>query len=175
MNLPNIPEWLKISSVHLAAIAIAAGVLLFVPADSLKVLGLTQFVADYRTWIGGVFLICSALLLARTGATLGKAANKRLKQRRTLKRWQRRLHELTPEERRVLAGYVGADTRTQYFQLEDGVIQGLAAEKIITRVASMGNIFTGFAYNIQPWARKYLTKHPELVLVAGDSDHLDTQ
>jgi membrane protein implicated in regulation of membrane protease activity len=169
MNLPNIPEWLKISSVHLLAIAIAAGVLIFAPARVLEILGVTGFVAGYRMWVGFVFLVCVALLLARAGAGVFEFAKKRIQQRRTLRRWQRRLHELTPEEKEVLEGYVLENTRTQYFQLEDGVIQGLAAETIITRAASVGDVFKGFAYNIQPWAWRYLKEHPTVLGDAGSS------
>ena len=172
MNLLDIPEWLKISSVHFLAIAIAAGALIFGPTSFLDTLGVTEFVDGYRMWVGFVFLISTAILLARGGFRLFESGKKHFQQGRTLKRWRRRLHQLTPEEQKVLAGYVLADTRTQYFELEDGVIQGLAAEQIITRVASIGNVFRGFAYNIQPWAWRYLKEHSELL---GETDRLSDQ
>jgi hypothetical protein len=163
MNFPNIPEWLKISSVHLLAIAFSVGVLLFAPVEFLDLIGVTRFVNGFRMWIGFAFLISAALLLARAGASVFRDATLRVRQRWILKRRQRRLHQLTPSEKRALAGYIADDTRTQYFQLEDGVIQGLAAECVIARAASVGSIISGFAYNIQPWAWDYLKLHPQLL------------
>jgi hypothetical protein len=163
MTLPNIPEWLKMSSAHLAAIAIAAGMLLFSPSTFTEALGVARFVIGYRMWIGVVFLASTAVLLSRTGGGLFEFTRNRVRQNRTLKMWQRRLHELTSEEKRVLASYVLKGTRTQYFQLQDGVIQGLVAEKIIMRASTVGDLLTGIAYNIQPWAWEYLKEHPRLL------------
>lgn len=172
MSLPNIPEWLKISSVHFLAITIATGALIFGPGYLITSLGLIGFVKAFRMWIGFVFLISLSILLARMGANIFEFAKKRIKQSRTLKQWQKRLHNLTPDECEVLAGYINNNTRTQYFQPENGVIQGLAAENIIKPAASVGNVISGFAYNIQPWAWKYLKNNPELL---GELVHSDNK
>ncbi len=39
----------------------------------------------------------------------------------------------------------------------------LEAYGILYRVATVGTLYTGFAYAIAPWALRYLSKHPELL------------
>lgn len=163
MELPNLPDWLKISSVHFLAIAVALGALLFAPASFQGALGVTGFVDHYRMWIGSGFLISASILVARLGDEAFTFARKRLEWRRNLKRWERRLHNLTPAERKVLAKYIQGDTRTAYFSPEDGVVQGLELEKVLFRSANLGNMVMGFAYNIQPWAWDYLKRTPHLL------------
>ncbi|MBI3319988.1 MAG: superinfection exclusion B family protein [Candidatus Omnitrophica bacterium] len=73
--------------------------------------------------------------------------------------------------------YVEGKTRTQYFQIEDGVIQGLVAVDVLYRSAQVGHLLSGFAYNIQPWAWEYLNRHPDLlsgpdVPLLGEGDEL---
>lgn len=169
MELPNLPDWLKISSTHLFAIAAAAAVLLFSPLPVLSALGLAQFVAYFRMWIGFALLICGAVLVARGLASVIALVKTRSQRSRMMKRKQARLHKLTPDEATVLAGYLGDETRTQYFQLTNGVVQGLLAEGIVFRVSTEGSWLRGFAYNIQPWAMDYLTAHPELVAHARNT------
>ena len=165
---PNLPAWLKVSSTHLAAIAAAAGVLLFAPASFTAIIGAAPLIDSYRMWIGLVFLLCTSLLAARAVAwALRKAAASR-NRARNMKLWQERLGNLSQAEATVLAGYVQSGTRTLYFQPSDGVAEGLVVEHIIFRSANVGDMMTGFPYNIQPWALKHLKAHPEL-LVSADA------
>ncbi len=56
---------------------------------------------------------------------------------------------------------------TLCFHIEDGVAGGLVAKHILYRSSSIGGRLTGFAHNIQPWAREYLTDNPHLLGAAN--------
>lgn len=78
------------------------------------------------------------------------------------------LQRLSAEEKAYLRGYILDNTKTQYFEVTDGVVQGLVAAKILYRSASITGRYSKsyipmIAYNIQPWAWEYLNKHPELL------------
>jgi len=165
---PDIPAWLKVSTPHFAALAVAAGVLLFGPATLIAALGVTEFLASYRMWVGVVFLVALLIVLARFFERAGRRIARWWRTRRSLKRWKERLENLSPAEATVLAGYIHGKTRTLYFLPTDGVIGGLEAEHIIFRASNMGDMINGFAYNIQPWALKHLKKHPGLLSEADD-------
>src|SRR5947209_1159978 len=80
----------------------------------------------------------------------------------------KRLQSLTTAEKAVLRGYISERTRTQYLSIMDGVVTGLAAEDILYRASNASYSATEWAYNIQPWAWEYLSKHPEYVLHPSD-------
>ncbi|ADO68716.1 uncharacterized protein STAUR_0912 [Stigmatella aurantiaca DW4/3-1] len=73
------------------------------------------------------------------------------------------LHDLSATEKQLLNGYLEKHTKTQYFQLTDGVAGGLEARQIINRAAKMFDMIDGMAFNIQPWALRELKEHPELL------------
>jgi len=163
MEISRFIDWLKLSSVQLAALCLASGFIIFIPERAISQVGLGQLRNDHRVWIGLVFLFSSCLLLARLGSETWNWFAQRIRWHRTLKRRQARLRDLTPQERTALRRYIRDKTRTQYFQIEDGVIQGLEAVDVLYRSAQVGHLISGFAYNIQPWAWEYLNQHPELL------------
>lgn len=166
MQLPNLPAWLKISSTHLFATAVAAAILLFGPDSVVSALSLLAFVESYRLWVGLTLLLTASILVARGAMSLGNWAARKVWARQNLRRWQSRLHRLTPGEARILGGYIAHNTRTQYFEATDGIVQGLAAEDILFCPAGLVDILEGVPYNIQPWAFEYLKTRPEVLTSA---------
>ena len=152
-----------ISPTILAAIAIASGVILFSGESVADVLGAEELRQQYRLHIGIAFLGASSFLCAMGTARVATAARKRWRRGRILAARQESLHALTPDEKAYLAPYVFGNVNTQYFQLEDGVVGGLVGKAILYQASRVGRMLTGFAYNIQPWAREYLTKKPHLL------------
>ncbi len=78
-----------------------------------------------------------------------------------MRRQARLMAELMPDEKAYLLRYITEQQNTQYFRIDDGIAQGLVAKLIIYQSASIGDLYDGFAYNLHPWARRYLVKHPE--------------
>jgi hypothetical protein len=95
-------------------------------------------------------------------ASLGSWLRGWVQYRRIIYNGIQRLHDLTPEEQNILAFYLTNSARSQFLQFTDGVGEGLETCWIIRRASQISEGFY-FPYNIQPWAWKYLKKHPELV------------
>jgi len=146
LELNKIIEWLKLSPKYLFAFSIVAGSLLFGPDPLLKKLGLDLFIADYKKFIGVAFLCVNALLFAHFIGFLFAKINKKWKNRKFLKQCRARLHSLTPDEKKILSGYVVNNTRSQILDYRDGVVSGLEAEKIIGRASSLSSYHTSFPY-----------------------------
>ena len=167
MDWVKIADWIKQSPyvlcLILCLIAIVLGLLLFGPAIILKKLALEPFYADYRKYIGFVFLIAIVLLLLLALSFLYTYFQKRLTSKRNLQQQQQRLLSLTPEEKEILSRHTSNNTKTQYFDLYDGVVSGLEQEGIIFRSANLSRHTTCFAYNISSWAWVYLNKNPHLL------------
>jgi len=159
VDISKLLDWLKLSPKYLIPISAVTGFVLFAPTSILSIFSLVALVSQYRPYLGGIFLMSSALLVMDWLTLAYKWIKEGRCQSQTLKKSQRRLHGLTEEEKAILRGYIRGKTRTQYFSVVDGVVRGLEAEYIIFKVSNIGH-----PYNIQPWAWEYLNEHPELLL-----------
>jgi hypothetical protein len=162
----------------LLGIIVAAGALLLLPVDVVKTLGLDGFVRDRRSYVGGAFVIAISLLAAQgfvwaIGLIKSQYTKVKVKQTAALSK-QRRLEslsKLTPEEKGYLLPYIVQEKNTMYFRLDDGIASGLQAKEIIYRAANVGDMLTGFAFNITSWAKEHLATNPHLL---DDADTLPT-
>ncbi len=170
MDPSKLVDWIKLTPRYLFALCLAGGVLLFAKASWLAPLGLDAFVGKYRFWIGLVFLVGLSLLLAHVLAHAMRKGLDWWTEFRGVHQGRKRLHQLTEEERRILASYIEGKTRTQMLRISDGVVSGLVSQRIIYMSANLGSGHDPyFAHNIQPWAWEYLNEHPELVLRASNT------
>jgi hypothetical protein len=152
-------ELLKLAPRYLAAIAAAAGFLLFGSDELLKRLGVANFAQHQREWIGLCLLVASALLLMDGGVAVVRGVRDFMRHREFVKRRTQRLHALTEEEKQILRYYVAAQTKTNVLRLDDGVVQGLVSAGVIHRAATMGNFLEGLAHNIDDSVWQYLNEH----------------
>ncbi len=168
MDFSKIVDWIKLSPKYLFAIAVITGFLLFAPTGILTTLGLASIVAQYRAFIGVLFLISSVLFLVHPLAMLSELVSTRVMTTMVVRDQQKELSELTESEKEILRGYIYKKTQSQYLNPLDGVTAGLEAKRIIYRAANLGQIHQ-FPYNIQPWAWKYLNNNPELLASSSKS------
>jgi hypothetical protein len=166
---------LKLAPKYFAPVGVVAGALLFVPTEFLHLLGVAQMAQDNRAVIGLTFLFCAAVLLVAAlqwaVVPFKSAWRKRSAEKAsaTLKRnfervMRERLGRLTEDEKQILRFYVVRQTRTNYLRIDDGVVQGLAAAKIIFRSANMGDFHAGFAHNINEVAWQLLNEDQALLV-----------
>jgi len=147
----------------LLALSIAFGLILFMPESFAASLGLVEITKNYRAFFGVAFILVTVLLLCKAIPFFHKI----YKKHQTRKRWIKRLHDLSPMEKRILRKYLSEKTRTVHLDITNGVAAGLEAEHIIARFSSVGypagvqKIL--FAYNIQSWAWDYIRKNPEIL------------
>ena len=162
MDFSKLIEWIKLSPKYLVPIGLVSGFLLFANKTILERFGLVEFVTDFRSWVGIVFLLASALILTDIIIHFIEWIKINYKNLRRNRFRLERFKNLTPEEKDILLGYLVQETRTQYFPINDGVVKGLEAEKIIFRSSNIGELYS-WSFNIQPWAWEYLNKHSELL------------
>lgn len=162
MRLPELPDWLRVPTEQLAAVAVASGVLLFAPDGWLSVLGLDWLREQTRPWLGTLFLLSGSVVGVKLTVDAFLWARDRLRERRLRVRGKRRLRNLTPDEKELLRAYFEEDTRTRELSVMDGNVQGLDRAGILRCVAKTG-VMGGFVFELRGWAREYLREHPELL------------
>jgi hypothetical protein len=147
----------------LIAVAVASALLLFLPAPTIGQLGVESLLREYRAYIGGAFIVsCSYLaahLLAGAAALLKTRFTARARKRQQMQ-W---LRELTPDEKALLIPFVRDQRASRNFSIDNGVVGGLVAKRILFRSSNMGDLVRGFPYNLQPWAREVLNENPTLL------------
>lgn len=149
--------------VVLMGVAVATGVGLFATDWFIAKLGLLELRNQHRAYVGGAFVLSSALLAAQGLAAVAQMARRRYRRHRLEVHSREALHALTPDEKAYLLPFVIGGQNTLYFRAQDGVAGGLIAKKILYQSSTIGSMLTGFAHNLQPWAREYLEKHPQLL------------
>jgi len=154
----------------LFGVAFVASALLFLPANVVGTLGLDGLVSEHRHYIGIALVSAIALLLAQGLVGIVGLAKllyaKHKSKQAAAEAEQRRLEiltKLTPEEKAYLLPYIVAEKNTLYFSIADGIAGGLQAKGIIYQASNIGNMLSGFAFNIQPWAREHLSQTPQLL------------
>ena len=153
----------NLSAPYLLAISVATGVCLFAPQAFLESIGFGKAVDDFRWVFGTLFLLTSSYL-----AALASWAIKDLSVAALVKRQKKlvriiSLKELTPQEQAYLVAYIDDDANTDLFELEDGIIGGLAAKGILYQSSKVFDLVEGVPWNMHPWAKRYLKEHPELL------------
>ncbi|MDH0682935.1 superinfection exclusion B family protein [Achromobacter animicus] len=157
-------EFLKLAPRYLVAVAIVAGSLLFLPVSWLEQLGLQDFANVHRQWLGFAFLVSATLWAIAIALTVWQAFSEKLFRRSVRQHVVRRLSSLTEDEKQILRYYIAKNTRANMLKVDDGVVQGLVADSIIYRSASVGHMLEGFAHNITDFAWDQLHANPDLLV-----------
>ncbi|WP_321958139.1 superinfection exclusion B family protein [Paraburkholderia bannensis] len=147
----------------LLAVALGSGFLLFARPSILDAAGMTKIVADYRPWLGGAFTLSCAYLLAHAVKYAADSVTAWQQSKNLDKRRAKWLATLTPDERGRLIPYIRDQRASVRYPIEDGVVGGLVGKGILFRSSNVGHAISGFAFNLQPWAREELEKRPELL------------
>ena len=143
----------------LVSIAMVLGLILFSSAEIANTLSVDEFRMKYRAYLGPAFLVTVFLLFSR----LCSIGARKYRGWRNLKRTQKLLHQLTPEEKGYLIPYIQDKMNTVYARLDDGIMSGLQMKRIVTLACSVGYYNDVNPFNLQPWARNYLERNPHLL------------
>ena len=163
MDPTRLTEWLKQPQRVLWGFAIVVALMLWGPDWFIDGLGLEKFIDEYRGFIGVAFLFFLVAALTNTLHRLVQHALKKRQKRKLRVDAERRLHDLTDEEKNVLRGYIHKGSRTQYLWVSDGVALGLVSACVISQAPEGSTTSRRRAHNIQQWAWDYLREHPELL------------
>jgi hypothetical protein len=151
----------------LIGLTIATGVLLFSTIQFIEKIGLINFTTKNHNYIGIIFIISISILLSQLLWWIKDKFINYIKYRKVEKNRIKSLEELTADEKAYLIPYIIEKKNTIKYSIEDGIAQGLSAKKILFRPSSVGDMIDGFAYNLQPWARRYLEMNQNLLDNAG--------
>lgn len=163
-------EWLgaTISAVKNAgpsiygAALISTLLLLFLPEEVIGQLGLTEFRHTNRTYAGLVLVVSASLLAVSLVSVALPSIRVQWETRKLNKTALQALRELTEDEKDFLRPFMQGEN-TRYARVSDGVAQGLVAKTLVYRASNLSVPGGGFPFNLQPYARRLLNDHPELL------------
>lgn len=158
----NLPNWLKLGTKPLLAVALATGVVLFAPQSWTAALGLGQLASEYRPWLGGAFLLSSALVTVNGGARTWRWWQERRQHQELRQKRIERLHNLAPQEKEILRAYIAERTRTKKISVLNETATALTRAGILRQTSSIGTLY-GHPFTVADWAWGYLHEHPELL------------
>jgi hypothetical protein len=163
LDAKAILDWITLTPKQSFIIFIITSILLFGGDQLITKLGLEKPIDYFQPWLGLIWLISIALILSNAFVPFYNGCIKKYKQRKYLKRCQKYLHDLTVDEKGLLREYIDNDTKTITAQLADGVVQELVTSDVIRLASSLSQHGDYFAYNIQPWAWRYLHENQYLL------------
>lgn len=149
----------KIPAAFLVAVITVLLLILFLPENIAKILSVEEFRDKYRVFLGPALLLAVSFGVARIYGSFGEKRNTK----RRVKALRETLHKLTAEEKGYLAQYILEGKNSVHVGGDDGVMMGLVGKNITYRASTVGDLLTGFAFNLQPWAREYLEASPQLL------------
>lgn len=155
-------------------IAIASGISLFAPIIILESLGIIDLLANHRSIIGLTFLISISILLSTIIANGVKLIKPFLIQSWNVSQYKKQLFALSLPEKKILAQYIQGNTTTLPQSMQDGVVGGLVAKKILYWSSNISHRSYGdilFDCNIQPWTWKKLNQSPQLIDIVSSNEN----
>ena len=158
MDISKITDFIKLTSKQYFALTLISGIFLFSPDIFIQRLVLFEITKQIKPWVGLLFIISVILLLVNLFSYLILFFKGYINNKRKLKIVVERINMLTRAEKKILFDYIDNDTRTQYFEFGDGIIQGLVAENILFKSSIIGQT-NSWPFNIQPYVWVYLKKN----------------
>lgn len=111
-----------------------------------------------------VFVFSLSVLLANAVASSWSFGKKRFDWFFTQRKLKASLRELSSDEKAFLRKFFSPKEKAAVTaNYSDGLVSQLENKVIIFRPSNMSRSLTNFDYNLQPWAREELRKHPELL------------
>ena len=163
MDTSKLIDWLKLTPRYLFAISLGTGLLLFGPMSILERLGLFKFLAEYRAWLGTIFIAATTIWVSHGLAQVGNVGLAWLKEKNAIRICRSELKDLSPQERAILRQFINGNTKTVTLNISSGVHAALELRQVIYRASTVSANYTYFDYNIQPWAWDYLRSHPKVL------------
>jgi hypothetical protein len=159
-------EILRLGKLPGFVVACICWVLLLLPTFIRRFISIDSVIQDHRGLIGFIAVISTVYFLA---ILIYDWSSKSIYNRNIRKLIIGNLKNLTNDEKLILIPYIKENSRTQYYEISNGVANGLEEKKILYRSSVIGARYTKFSYNIQDIAFDYLMKHPELIKISQGS------
>ncbi|MCW8057501.1 superinfection exclusion B family protein [Agrobacterium tumefaciens] len=165
------PEWLtsafsltrEISSKIALPVFITSTAILFSPDQYARTIGIDGLRNDYRILIGFFFLLSLAALTTNSIWWVAAALKPMVKDQVFIFLNKSVLKDLTNDEKAILRRFIRNGESTVGAEISNGTMNLLEHKRVVARSSNIAIRFTTFPWILQPWAREYLTKHPDLL------------
>jgi hypothetical protein len=144
------------------AVLIGSGLILFLPANVIGEIGLTEFRVDYRTYLGLALIASACLLVVQLVFGIAPMIGDKIKVWQGDRATRNFLKTLTKDEKAFLRPYVIDDQNTRNESIYNGIANGLEVKGLIYKASSVtipGRPGMLVPFNMQPYVRKWLSKH----------------
>ncbi len=157
---------LKLPPKILAGLAIASGLLLFLPNYIISRLYMDSLKLNYGFVIGAVFIVSISILGCYSFITIGKAILQKYNNKRFIKHRKFFLSKLNYEDKILIREMMEQPSKTLELPVKHGTVIKLAHYNVITPAGSthMVDPFDmRITYFLQPWVIAEVTANPDLL------------
>lgn len=169
----NLEDFFKLPTKIMFAIALASGMVLFLPDNIVAKMYMVDFRNKYGFAIGLLFLISFSIL----AVTLIIGIYKYFSHKRSMKKFKatakERLQKLDNYQKAIVYGLFMEDNHTSELPFHDGAVKWLKQNIIITETASQYAVSdlnnAVFPYMLHPWVVEELQKDSELLACFCDA------
>lgn len=169
----NLADFFKLPTKIMFALALASGMVLFLPDNIIAKMYMVDFRNNYGFAIGLLFLISFSIL----AVTLIIGIYKYFSHKRSMKKFKatakERLQKLDNYQKAIVYGLYMEDNHTSELPFHDGAVKWLKQNIIITEAASQYAVSdlnnAVFPYMLHPWVVEELQKDSELLVSFCDA------
>lgn len=162
----DIVNFLKLPVKIMFAIALASGLILFLPNYIIQKMYMVQFRDKYGFTIGIVFCISLSITLVSSAALIYDFCVDEYYKKMFIKKAPDRLKKITSYQQAILYGLFMVDNHTELLPYNDGAVRILEHGGYIIRISDttitcdLNSI--EFPYTLQPWVIDELSQNREL-------------
>lgn len=163
----NLADFFKLPTKIMFALALASGMVLFLPDNIVAKMYMVDFRNKYGFVIGLLFLISFSILVVTVFAGVYKYLSNKYSVKKFKATAKERLQKLDDYQKAIVYGLYMEDNHTDELPLHDGAVKWLEQNIIITKttnqyaVSDLNNAV--FPYMLQPWVVEELQKDSELL------------
>jgi hypothetical protein len=157
---------LKLPPKLLLGVAIASGLLLFLPDIIILRLYMDGFKEKFGFFVGVAFIVSISILVSNLVVVLWKKGKKRYYDKRWEKKRKNLLNDLEPEDIEVITLMLNDPDKTAMLPMNNGTVIKLRSYKIITPAGSnhlVNPLDMRIPYFLQPWVVKEIKNNPDIL------------
>jgi hypothetical protein len=166
IKLDGVVNFLKLPSYILGALAIASGLLLFLPTRAIQLLYMNGFREKYGFTIGIVFIVSLSILLVLLIKRIYNVINKRHSMKKMKVSQEMFLKKLSDDKASLIIDFLQNPSRTLPLPMNDGLVIELQDSGVITPAGQthfISVIDPRIKYFLQPWVEERIKANEELM------------
>jgi len=170
----KIISFIKLPIKYLWVAAIFTGFVFFAPQDWVEYLGLLNLKADYKVWLGPLFVLSSALVVLDIFRLLWKGIKKFYFRRKLKAQLIESLSKLDHYEKSIIREFYIQNKKTLQLPMDQATISGMLQSGFLTIAGSLGERSLAgmlFPIMINPIVEDFITyEHIDLPTNPTDAD-----